>query len=101
MLAHAVLEKPLRRYRHLGLPKYVLTILWVGAIAWLATTNGGYDRVEPLYQTPLGVSVDSAQLLVTYYFLLLMVLLSALLRKNGFCRYFCPFWSPQYRRVLL
>jgi len=86
-----VADKPLKRVRHLRAAKYVLWAAWVGTVAALAIANGGWNRVGLLFMTPLGVSVDSAGSLITYYMLIGITLLPMALGKRGFCHYFCPF----------
>jgi len=43
--------------------KYVFAFAWVGAIIYFAISAGGYRRIDLLYNTESGVSVDSAQAL--------------------------------------
>jgi ferredoxin-type protein NapH len=86
-----VADKPLRRVRYLRALKYVLWGAWVGAVVTIAVIRGGWVRVDLLYMTPIGVSVDSAQSLVTYFMLVGITLAPMALGKRGFCHYICPF----------
>ena len=83
--------KPLRRIRYLGILRYVLWGLWVGAVAALLVTHG-VDHVDVLYLTPHVVSVDQAGNLITLTVLIAIVAVPALLLgRHAFCRYLCPF----------
>jgi len=86
-----VADKPLRPVKHLRALKYVLWGAWVGAVVVLAVLRGGWLRVDLLYMTPLGVSVDSAQSLITYFMLVGITLVPMALGRRGFCHYVCPF----------
>lgn len=86
-----VADKPLKRVRYLGGLKYVLWGAWVAGLVAALVAAGGLHRFEPLYMTPLGVSVDSAGSLITYYGLVGLTLLPAALGRRGFCHYVCPF----------
>jgi ferredoxin-type protein NapH len=83
--------KPLRRIRGLGVVRYVLWGLWVGAVAALLVTHG-VDHVDVLYLTPHVISVDQAGNLITLTMLIAIVAVPALLLgRHAFCRYLCPF----------
>jgi polyferredoxin len=83
--------KQLARIKYLKVIKYVLAIAWVGAIIYFAVLAGGYKTVNLLYNTESGVSVDSAQGWITYFMIVLIVLLPVFfIGKRGFCHYFCP-----------
>ncbi|HEY3318550.1 MAG TPA: 4Fe-4S binding protein [Coriobacteriia bacterium] len=90
-----VADKPLKRVRWLRAVPWVLWGLWVAAAMTVAVLAGGWRRVDLLYMTPVGVSVDSAASLITYYTLFGLALLPAALGRRGFCHYLCPFgvWS--------
>jgi len=63
----------------------------VGAITYFAISAGGYRKIDLLYNTESGISVDSAQALIRYLLIVFVILLPALfLGKRGFCHYFCP-----------
>jgi ferredoxin-type protein NapH len=96
-----VADKPLKRVRFLGAVKYVLWGLWVGAVVAIAAAVGGWRRVDLLYMTPVGVSVDSAGSLITYYLLAGLALAPAAFGRRGFCHYLCPFgvWSIVGTRI--
>lgn len=92
MAKDRIAARPLTRVRGLGIVRYVLAAAWVGAIAAATVSSGGYHRVNLLYNTESGVSVESPQSLITYYMVISIPLIAAmLLGKRGFCRYLCPF----------
>lgn len=92
MVTDRVIEKPLVRIRNMRWIKYVIAALWVGAIVATAISVGGYERVELLYNTETGISVDDASGLIRFYVILAVPFLPVLvLGKRGFCHYFCPF----------
>ncbi len=92
MIADTLLRLVHRSVRHLRLVKYGLWAAWMACTAVLAVSHGGYRSVDLLFMTPTGVSVDSAASLITYYTLILIVLIpSFFLGKAGFCHYLCPF----------
>lgn len=93
MLKDKVATKKLKHIPYLGAVKYVLWGLWMGTVAYMAIKVGGYDRVNLLYMTPTGISVDSLATLIVYFSMTGLVLLPLLLGKYAFCRYFC-FFSP-------
>jgi ferredoxin-type protein NapH len=79
------------RINNLRWLKYVLSAGWVGAIAALAIIGGGYTRINLLYNTESGVSIDRAEGWFIYGFIAILVLLPAFfMGKRGFCHYFCP-----------
>lgn len=83
--------RKLAKIRYLKWIKYMLAVLWLGAIIAAAISAGGYKTVELLYKTPSGVSVDSAMSWLTYFSIVLAVLLPVFfIGKRGFCHYFCP-----------
>jgi ferredoxin-type protein NapH len=96
-----VADKPLKRVGYLGALKYVLWAAWVGGVVAGVVAVGGWRRVDLLYMTPIGVSVDSAGSLVTYYMLAGLALAPAAFGRRGFCHYLCPFgvWSIIGTRV--
>jgi ferredoxin-type protein NapH len=81
----------LRRARGLGIVRYVIWGLWIGAVAALLLRSTGL-HVEFLYLTPHIVSVDQPGNLVTLTLIAVLPALPALvLGRQAFCRYLCPF----------
>ncbi|MBS4023142.1 MAG: 4Fe-4S binding protein [Dethiobacter sp.] len=91
MLKEAAAEKKLKEINYLRSVKYLLWLAWVGSVAFLAFRVGGYLRIDLLYNTENVVSLDSPASNITYFMLIIIVLLPTLLGKMGFCHYFCPF----------
>jgi len=85
--------KRLPNYHWLRPLKFGLTLVWMAALVALAALGGGYTRVDLLYLTESGVSIDRAAGWVIYGIIAGMVLLPAFfVGQRGFCHYFCP-WS--------
>ncbi len=83
--------KKLARIKYLKALKYIFAASWVSAIVYFAVAAGGYKAVNLLYNTESGVSVDSAQGWITYFSIVLVVMVPAFfIGKRGFCHYFCP-----------
>ena len=81
----------LKKIKHLKKVKYILAVAWVGAIVYFAISAGGYKKVDLLYNTESGISVDNPQAWITYFTVVAVVLIPAfLLGKRGFCHYLCP-----------
>jgi len=75
-------EKPLERIRYLRMVKYVFAFAWVDAITYFAISAGGYRRIDLLYNTESGVSVDSAQALMRYFLIVFVILIKSQARKS-------------------
>jgi ferredoxin-type protein NapH len=85
--------KDLRPHRRLASLKYVLGAGWLIALVAMAAIGGGFTRVNLLYLTESGISVDSAQGWIVYGVIAGIVLLPAFFTgRRAFCRYLCP-WS--------
>lgn len=86
-----VADRPLKRVRYLRATKYALWAAWVGGVVAVAVAVGGWTRVDLLYKTPTGISLDSVGNLFMYYTLVGITLAPMALGRRGFCHYFCPF----------
>jgi polyferredoxin len=87
-----MIDKKLKRIKYLNIVKYVLATAWVSAIIYFAVSAGGYKRINLLYNTESGISVDDATRLIMYYIIISVPLIPAfLMGKRAFCHYFCPF----------
>ena len=74
----------------LNLLKYGLWAVWLGAIVAGFITSGGIARVQILYKTDSGISVDAPAGYVIYFsVVLLVVVLSLTLGRRGFCHSVC------------
>jgi len=88
-----MVPKGLGPQKHLASLKYVLGAGWLIALIAMAAIGGGFTRVNLLYLTESGVSVDSPQGWIAYAMIAGIVLLPAFFTgRRAFCRYLCP-WS--------
>ncbi len=79
-----------RRVTKLNWLKWVIWILWLGVIVLGVITAGGYTRVDPLYLTESGISVDAPEKYVIYYIVLgLVFALAVLVGRRTFCHGVC------------
>ena len=86
-----MVPKHLRPHRSLPLIRYVLIVGWLGALIALAAVGGGISRIDLLYLTESGVSIDNAMGWVAYAVIAGIVLLPAFFAASrAFCRYLCP-----------
>jgi polyferredoxin len=70
--------------------KWGIWIPWIGAIAGTAISSGGYTRVDLLYSTESGISTDQPLKFITYYAVIALILMPALLAgRRAFCHYGC------------
>jgi polyferredoxin len=83
--------RPLKRVRFLPALKYAFWALWVAGLGAVLASVGVWARFDPLYMTEYGVSLTEAGNLITYFMLVALTLVPALLGRRGFCRYLCPF----------
>lgn len=90
-LWESVGTRSLKRVRFLSALKYAFWALWVAGLGAALASAGVWTRFDPLYMTEYGVSLTEAGNLITYFMLVALTLVPALLGKRGFCRYFCPF----------
>jgi len=86
-----MVPKQLREIKYLKITKYILAVVWVGAIVSFAISAGGYKTVNLLYNTASGVSIDRAEGWFFWGMIVLLILLPVFfIGKRAFCRYFCP-----------
>ena len=71
--------------------KWILWVPWVGAIVLLAVRSGGYHKIDFFYGTTHGLSIGDVQSLITYFsvLLLLIVLPAFVFGKRSFCHHLC------------
>jgi len=71
--------------------KWIIWVPWIGSIVILAIRSGGYKRIDFFYQTTHGLSIGNVQSLMSYFFilLLLIVLPAFLFGKRSFCHHLC------------
>jgi polyferredoxin len=71
--------------------KWLIWIPWVSSIVYTAIRAGGYNKVEFLYQTTYGLSISDVNSLITYFIVLvfLIVLPAFIVGKRSFCHHLC------------
>jgi len=76
--------------------KWVIWFPWISAILLIAIKNGGYHKIDFFYETSHGLSIGNLQALITYYIvlLLLIVLPSFIFGKRSFCHHIC--WMAEF-----
>lgn len=70
--------------------KWIIWVPWILAIVFTAFRNGGYNKIDPLYQTTFGFSINNVFALFVYSGVLMLIVLPAfLIGKRSFCRSIC------------
>lgn len=70
--------------------KWLIWIPWISFIVVLAIRNGGYNKIDPFYQTTYGFSIANIGALFTYLAVLTLIVLPAfLIGRKSFCHHFC------------
>ncbi len=70
--------------------KYIIWAVWFGLIVFFFAKNGGIKRVDILYMTEKGISVDEPFKFVIYYSVVAILLMAALLLgRRGACHGIC------------
>jgi polyferredoxin len=70
--------------------KWLIWLPWVSTIIFLAVRTGGYKTVDPIYKTMYGFSISDFSSSITYFLVLLLILLPAfILGKRSFCHHVC------------
>lgn len=71
--------------------KYIVTVLWLGMIAYLFSTAGGIKAVDPFYGTVNGISVTSPDVLTIVVVIFMIIFMVAFFTgRRGFCHVLCP-----------
>jgi ferredoxin-type protein NapH len=84
--------RALRGPRRLGLIRYVLWGLWMGAELVLLIRVAGFKSIDFTFMSPYGISLDSVQKLPIFITIVSLAAVPALLMgRHAFCRHFCPF----------
>ncbi|MBN1260026.1 MAG: 4Fe-4S binding protein [Anaerolineae bacterium] len=88
-ISFAVNAKPVNP-KKLDWIKWVVWGLWVVAIAAVVISAGGYTRVNFLHLTETGISVDEPVKYITYYFVILLIILPGILGgRRVMCHTIC------------
>jgi ferredoxin-type protein NapH len=71
--------------------KWLIWVPWIGSIILLAIRSGGYNRIDFFYMTAHGLSVSDIQSLMSYFIvlLLLIVLPAFVFGRRSFCHHLC------------
>lgn len=71
--------------------KWLIWVPWIAGIGISAARAGGYSTVDFFYETTHGLSINDFRSLLTYYgvLLLLIVLPAFVLGKRSFCHHIC------------
>ena len=70
--------------------KYFIWAPWIIAILILVLSAGGYQKIEPFYQTKHGISVADPFAYIPYFTVVgLIVILAFSTGRRGFCHYTC------------
>jgi polyferredoxin len=71
--------------------KWFIWIPWISSIVVVAIRAGGYSQIDFFYMTTHGFSIGDIQGLISYFFvlLLLMVLPAFAIGKRSFCHHLC------------
>jgi len=89
-LQEAAFAVNVRRVRKIDWLKWVIWVLWLGVIILGAIIAGGFSRVDPLYLTESGISVDEPLKYITYYLVLIVIFaLSIFVGRRAFCHSAC------------
>jgi ferredoxin-type protein NapH len=73
-----------------NLIKYVIWVPWVLTIIVFAILANGFNTVDFFYQIKAGISVSDMHGYIVYYFFVgLIVFLSLVAGRRGFCHYVC------------
>jgi polyferredoxin len=71
--------------------KYIITVLWLGMLAFTFVKAGGIRAVNPFYGTVNGISITSLQILITVAVIFAIIFLVAYFTgRRGFCHVLCP-----------
>jgi ferredoxin-type protein NapH len=70
--------------------KWIIWIPWISEIVMLAVKSHGYNKIDFFYQTVYGLSISDVYSLLTYIFVLLLIVLPAfIVGKRSFCHHIC------------
>jgi len=76
--------------RRMNMLKYLLWVPWLGAIAAGFISAGGLRKIDVIYYTDYGISVNAPSGYVIYFtVVLLIVVLSLVLGRRSFCHSVC------------
>ncbi|MFA5254967.1 MAG: 4Fe-4S binding protein [Methanoregula sp.] len=71
--------------------KYLVTVLWLGTIAYFFAGAGGIRAVDPLFATDNGLSITGFPTLIVVVVIFTIIFLVAFIAgRRGFCHVLCP-----------
>lgn len=78
--------------------KWAIWLPWLSLIAWLAVRAGGFSKVNFLHLTDTGISVDEPWKYLTYYgVVLLFVVLAVVVGRRAGCHTIC--WMAPFMMI--
>lgn len=78
--------------------KWFIWVPWISSIALMAIRSGGYSKIDFFYMTTYGISISDIQGLISYLFVLLLIVLPAfVVGKRSFCHHVC--WMAPFMIV--
>jgi ferredoxin-type protein NapH len=70
--------------------KWVIWVPWIALIVITAIRSHGYKEIDFFYQTQYGLSITEVGGLITYLFVLMLIVLPALIfGRRSFCHHLC------------
>ena len=74
-----------------GYIKWLIWVPWISLIVVLAIRAGGYSRIDFFYMTTYGLSISNIQSLITYLFVLILLIVTPafVFGKRSFCHHIC------------
>lgn len=71
--------------------KWIIWVPWIGTIIYFAFKAGGYSKIDFLYMTKFGLSIGNVYALITYFFVLLLLIVfpGFIVGKRSFCHHLC------------
>lgn len=71
--------------------KWLIWVPWISSIVVLAIRAGGYYKIDFFYMTTYGLSVGNIQGLLTYFFVLVLLIVvpAFVVGKRSFCHHLC------------
>lgn len=88
-MAEPVNNRPVKRAR-IAWIKWLIWLPWITLIAWLTIRSGGYAKVDLLYMTETGISVDAPEKYFVYFIVLgLFIGLAMLIGRRAGCHTIC------------
>ena len=79
-----------RRIKKGNWVKWIIWCPWIGVIALLAIMTSGYKTIDFFYQTKYGLSIGNVYALMSYLFVLMLIVIPAFtIGRRSFCHHIC------------